>query len=82
MRRSKLMSEITPWRVRPRTDMTTSPISACSFGNSWVSSRPTISVMSFWRSSSDAGSVATCFPSRNTVTLSAILNTSSILCVM
>ena len=76
------MSLITPCRVSPRTDMTTSPISASSFGNRWVSSRPTISVISFWRSSAEASSVATCLPSRKTVTLSAILNTSSILWVM
>ena len=78
----KVMSRNTPARVSPSTSSTTSPTSAGSFGNSSVTSRPTI-----WRTSSSTvvsaiGVVSMYEPSRITVTVSQRANTSSKRCEM
>ena len=71
------MSEKTPRLASPSARSTTSPISASSFGKSASSERPTIRrTISPW-GSWPAGRVATCRPSRSTVTVSASDATSS-----
>src|SRR5215207_5113687 len=76
-RTSKLMSKKTPSRVRRCTRSTAAPISVSCLGNSALSSRPTI------RLTISSGVIAaisaswTTAPSRITVTVSQIANTSS-----
>ena len=67
----------TPRRPSPSALTTTSPISACSFGNSCSSERPTISWIISLCGSPAVARVATCWPSRRIVTVSEIAVTSS-----